>query len=120
MNESLQELLDEFSPEVRRLVLSVRERIRELVPEAQEKVMKGHKAISYNFGSGMKDQFAALVLHRAHVNLQFPQGTLLPDPAGLLEGTGKSMRHVKIREEATVRREEVRRLVEAAAARAQT
>jgi len=32
-----------------------------------------------------------------HVNVGFFQGTELPDPTGLLEGTGKFMRHVKIR-----------------------
>jgi hypothetical protein len=34
---------------------------------------------------------------RAHVNVGFFFGAALPDPAGLLEGTGKRMRHVKIR-----------------------
>jgi len=35
---------------------------------------------------------------RAHVSLQFGSiGTSLDDPDGLLEGTGKSMRHVKVR-----------------------
>src|SRR5688572_29544908 len=34
---------------------------------------------------------------RAHVNVGFFQGATLPDPAGLLQGTGKFMRHVKIR-----------------------
>ncbi|NRF67482.1 DUF1801 domain-containing protein [Aquincola sp. S2] len=33
----------------------------------------------------------------AHVNVGFFQGATLPDPAGLLQGTGKFMRHVKIR-----------------------
>ncbi|MCZ7645628.1 MAG: DUF1801 domain-containing protein [Planctomycetota bacterium] len=33
----------------------------------------------------------------AHVNVGFYQGAALPDPAGLLEGTGKFMRHVKLR-----------------------
>lgn len=33
----------------------------------------------------------------AHVNVGFFLGSLLPDPVGLLEGTGKFMRHVKIR-----------------------
>ncbi len=33
----------------------------------------------------------------AHVNVGFFHGTELPDPAGLLEGTGKVMRHVKLR-----------------------
>jgi hypothetical protein len=31
------------------------------------------------------------------VNIGFYQGAALPDPAGLLEGSGKRMRHVKLR-----------------------
>ena len=31
-----------------------------------------------------------------HVNLSFWQGSALSDPKGLLEGTGKGMRHIKI------------------------
>lgn len=34
---------------------------------------------------------------RAHVNVGFFHGAALPDPAGLLQGTGKHMRHVKAR-----------------------
>src|SRR5262250_407179 len=34
---------------------------------------------------------------RAHVNVGFSFGAALDDPAGLLEGTGKRMRHVKLR-----------------------
>jgi hypothetical protein len=34
---------------------------------------------------------------KSHVNVGFFQGAALPDPGGLLEGTGKRMRHVKIR-----------------------
>jgi hypothetical protein len=34
---------------------------------------------------------------RAHVNVGFFFGAMLDDPAGLLEGTGKRMRHVKLR-----------------------
>lgn len=33
---------------------------------------------------------------RAHVNVGFFRGAELPDPTGLLEGTGKFMRHVKL------------------------
>jgi hypothetical protein len=32
-----------------------------------------------------------------HVNVGFFNGAMLADPAGLLEGTGKRMRHVKLR-----------------------
>jgi hypothetical protein len=34
---------------------------------------------------------------RAHVNMGFLRGSTLPDPVGLLEGTGKLGRHVKLR-----------------------
>ena len=33
---------------------------------------------------------------RDHVNVGFFHGALLADPAGLLEGSGKRMRHVKV------------------------
>jgi hypothetical protein len=33
----------------------------------------------------------------SHVNVGFFHGAALPDPARLLQGTGKSMRHVKLR-----------------------
>jgi len=33
----------------------------------------------------------------AHVNVGFFKGAELPDPAGLLQGTGKAMRHVKLK-----------------------
>jgi hypothetical protein len=33
---------------------------------------------------------------KAHVNVGFFYGAVLEDPAGLLEGTGKRMRHVKL------------------------
>lgn len=39
---------------------------------------------------------------RAHVNVGFFRGAEIADPAGLLEGTGKFMRHVKLRPEREV------------------
>lgn len=41
--------------------------------------------------------FGYVNVFKAHVNVGFYNGADLPDPAGLLEGSGKRMRHVKIR-----------------------
>jgi hypothetical protein len=41
--------------------------------------------------------FAYVNVFRSHVNVGFFHGASLPDPAGLLEGDGKHMRHVKLR-----------------------
>jgi hypothetical protein len=41
--------------------------------------------------------FAYVNVFTSHVNVGFFQGAALPDPARLLQGTGKFMRHVKLR-----------------------
>ena len=41
--------------------------------------------------------FAYVDAFTAHVNVGFFNGVALADPAGLLEGTGKFMRHVKLK-----------------------
>jgi len=64
----------------------------------------------------MTEHYAYLGLQRAHVNLGFYHGAALPDPAGLLEGTGKSLRHVKVRDAAVAHRPAVRALLRAAIA----
>jgi hypothetical protein len=50
----------------------------------------------------------------AHVNVGFFRGAELPDPAGLLEGTGKCMRHVKLRPDTEVDAAALAQLIEAA------
>lgn len=40
--------------------------------------------------------FAYASVHAAHVNIGFYRGADLPDPAGLLRGSGKRVRHVKL------------------------
>ena len=46
--------------------------------------------------------FAYVNAFTAHVNVGFFRGAELADPNGLLEGTGKRMRHVKLRPERAV------------------
>jgi hypothetical protein len=41
--------------------------------------------------------FGYVNVFKAHVNVGFFLGAELDDPAGLLEGTGRRMRHVKVR-----------------------
>jgi hypothetical protein len=50
----------------------------------------------------------------SHVNVGFFQGASLPDPARLLEGSGKCMRHVKLRPGTAVNATALGKLIEAA------
>jgi hypothetical protein len=51
---------------------------------------------------------------RAHVNVGFFQGAGLNDPAGLLDGSGRRMRHVKLRPGQPVDAEALEALIAAA------
>jgi hypothetical protein len=50
----------------------------------------------------------------SHVNVGFFQGAALPDPARLLQGAGKFMRHVKLRPETATDAASLSRLIETA------
>ena len=58
--------------------------------------------------------FAYVNAFKTHVNIGFYQGAELADPEGLLEGTGKFMRHVKLRPEQDVNVSALMKLIETA------
>ena len=58
--------------------------------------------------------FGYVNVFTSHVNVGFFHGAALPDPARLLEGKGKFMRHVKLRPETTIDIIALNRLIEMA------
>ncbi len=58
--------------------------------------------------------FAYVNAFKAHVNVGFFRGAEIADPDGLLEGTGRFMRHVKLRPEREVDSTALMSLIEAA------
>lgn len=58
--------------------------------------------------------FGYVNVFKNHVNVGFFHGSELEDPAGLLEGTGKRMRHVKLRPDVSVDSAALDALIDAA------
>jgi len=58
--------------------------------------------------------FAYVNVFTSHANVGFFQGAGLPDPSCLLQGTGKFMRHVKLRPGMATDATSLRNLIEAA------
>jgi hypothetical protein len=58
--------------------------------------------------------FGYVNIFTSHVNVGFFQGATLPDPAHLLQGTGKFMRHVKLKPGAATNTAALTRLIETA------
>ena len=68
------------------------EYMRDRGPDVRELLLDGHPAACVGEAA-----FAYVDAFSAHVNIGFFYGAALDDPAGLLEGAGKRMRHVKLR-----------------------
>ena len=81
------------------LAQEVRAVIHSAIPQASESIKWGMPVYECN------KLVCAVRPANDYIALQFyTDGTSLPDPDGLLEGTGKKMRHVKIRSMADIKK----------------
>lgn len=93
-NDTFAQLIGQYSPEVQALATRVRDIIYEVFPKADEKVWAtGWKVARYDDGG----EIAAIGPLKSYVNLYFADGAHLCDADGLLEGTGKDIRHIKVK-----------------------
>lgn len=112
---TIDDVLDNVDEPLAQIVHHLRELIVDVDPGTTEQPRPGDRALSYGVGPRkMLDGYAYIIAQKGYVNLGFYQGARLPDPARLLEGTGKDLRHVKIRSLADADRAEVRDLIAAA------
>ncbi len=78
--------------ELRRLAHPWFKLMRGCGPDVRELLHDGHPTACVGAAA-----FAYVDAFKAHANVGFFHGADLDDPAGLLEGVGKTMRHVKLR-----------------------
>lgn len=112
---SFADLLQITSPALQPVMARLREVVLDVHPDAVEVVRLGDRAATYGLGpKKMSEGYVYIMPHKQWVNLGFYRGTDLPDPAGLLEGTGKQLRHVKVRSTTEAADPAVRALIAAA------
>jgi hypothetical protein len=80
------------NPALKDVVSAVRKLVRKTVPAAAEAINPWGVPVFELNGT-----LCFMMVGKNHVSLGFAQGTSLPDPARLLEGTGKNIRHVKLK-----------------------
>jgi len=92
----VEEILLDHSPEVRALVQSVRNIIRDVVPEASEAAHPVWHSINYRHPES--GYFCGIFPEQVSVKLAFEFGVLLPDPENQLEGSGKQVRYLNLQD----------------------
>ena len=107
--------LEAYDRHISDLALALREVILEEAPDASESIYQVYTvAIWFGFSGKMKDMFCYIATNAGHVNLGFPRGSTLPDPNRVLEGAGKTMRHIKLRSQRDIERPFLRRYIQTA------
>ena len=102
------EIIRKLDPKKKEITGSIRELIRKTLPNATEAVKWGN--ITYLLNG---KNLAWLLFYKEHVDFGFFMGSKLK--SALLEGTGKNLRHIKIRTKEDINKKEFSRLLKDAA-----
>ena len=106
-------LLAESAPTVAEAARALRAAIHDAFPDGVEQVDFGNRLLAVGRSMKMRDLLFAVIPHSAHVNLQLADGVDLPNPDGRIEGTGKRIRHIKVRSAEDARSAAVRATIAA-------
>src|SRR6266550_1637754 len=111
-----------FDPSLARLVRAARGALRKRFPTAIELVYDNYNALAIGFASTerMSDIVVSLAVYPPGVSLYFLYGAQLPDPNGLLQGSGNRGRFLRLPDVALLKAPPVEALLRAAVARADT
>jgi hypothetical protein len=102
-------------PDIGELAVASRALLFDILPETVEVVWPRQRTAGYGTGPRKKtDQFCWITPTAHHITLGFYYGAELPDPHQLLDGTGMSMRHVKVRRMEDLHNPALRDLIHAA------
>jgi hypothetical protein len=112
----LQGFIDKFTPEAAALIRAARAELRARMPGAIELVYDNYNALAIGFASTRRtsDVTVSLACYASGVLLYFYYGASLPDPEGLLQGSGNQGRHIRLTDPSLIAEPAVEALLAAA------
>ena len=118
--KDLLDLLQPYERGIQELAIALRQLILEEMAPCCEYILEVY-IVAIHYGptqNMMKDGICYIGVMKDHINLGFMRGNELADPQRVLEGTGKQMRHIKIRNMSDLLRPAIRAYVQEACERA--
>lgn len=121
MNEAatIEEFLSRYTPEIAAQLRAARAHLATRFPRGVELVYDNYNALVFAFGASerMSDLVLSVAGYPKWTTLFFAKGTELPDPAGILEGSGSRIRGLRLAPPSRLFDPEVQALIAAAQAR---
>jgi len=114
--KQLDDFIAKFTPNMARLIRAARRKMRKRMPQALELVYDNYNFFVIGYGPSEKASEAifSLAAQAKGLSLCLLQGAGLPDPHGLLRGSGRVVRNIRLESAASLDRAEVRALIAAA------
>ena len=107
----LLEFLNRYDPGIQALALGLREVVHQELAPCHEYIFEMRSKVVLLYGATERviaDGICNIHVFARHVLLGFPRGTDLDDPAGVLQGSGKGMRHITVKKLSDLDRPEIR------------
>lgn len=115
-NNAITAFLSQYDGQVFQLALELRKVILTMLPGVSEQLDAPAKMVAYGYGQKYAELVCVMIPSKKGLKLGFNRGADLPDPDGLLEGTGKISRYVVIASEDVIQSPELKKLLESALA----
>lgn len=88
---TIDEYIQNQEPWKREILITLRTYVKKYAPNAKEAIKWSQPVYEDENGP-----FCFIRAYKEHINIGFWRGAIMKDPAGILEGDGEKMRHIKI------------------------
>lgn len=93
-------IFDKYTEPIAALGYATRAYVLQRLPGATEEVDVPGNLLGYGYGPGYKNMVCTIIASKSMMKIGLYKGTELPDPTGLLKGTGKLHKYIEIKTEA--------------------
>ncbi|WP_299767647.1 DUF1801 domain-containing protein [uncultured Dokdonia sp.] len=112
-NPQLKEFIAPYSEEIQKTAMELRNFITNTAPQANELIWDNYNAvaIAYSKSEKLKDAFCHIALYSQHVNFGFNRGAELTPTTVKLNGKGKLIRHISVKDFQAFPKEEIKKMI---------
>ena len=112
-NPQLIKFIEPYDEHIQNLALELRDFITDLVPESNELIWDNYNAVAmaYSKSEKLKDAFCHIAIYSGHVNFGFNRGAELTKSNIKLNGKGKLIRHLSVKDFQSFPKEEIQSMI---------
>lgn len=105
--------LEPYDEQIQNLTIELRDFITDLVPESNELIWDNYNAVAmaYSKSEKLKDAFCHIAVYAKHVNFGFNRGAELTKETLKLNGKGKLIRHISLKDFQSLPKNEIKVMI---------